>query len=169
MKKYSQIFFFLITAFLLVTCSKKYEVELGNVSLYLPKNWVPEKPTNDLRTYQYDVSPDNDLKVLGFYFGKESGSDESNFDRWKNEFSDIKVINSKKFANGKIKYIEIEGNYKKKPFPMSKDFKIIENQKTLAAIVPSSLGKLYFKMNGETKEIDSCHDQFIEFLESYSD
>lgn len=142
-------------------------VVLADVQLEKPASWTKEEPTSSMRTFQYGVSSSDEAKVIGFYFGGEAGDAESNIQRWKNEFTSVENEEELEFADGGIKYVRVDGTFKKKPFPMAQNFEEAPGYTTLAAIVPTSEGPYYVKLNGPKAEIDKEEANFIAFLKSY--
>jgi hypothetical protein len=142
-------------------------IQLDNVTLTAPETWQQEQPASKMRTFQFGVASSKEAKVVGFYFEGQAGDDDSNIQRWKNEFTSIDSEDESEILDGVIRYIKIEGTYKKKARPMAQQFTEVEGYVTMAAIVPTGKGPYYFKLNGAISEIGKEEANFKRFLKSY--
>lgn len=142
-------------------------LKIADFQMNIPKNWINEEPSSEMRIVQYALKEDENVKILGFYFGDRPEMAEANIDRWKAEFTKTDDFKTEELANGKIKFVLISGTYKKKPFPMSQDFTETPDYMTVAAIVPSGNGPYFFKAVGPKKTIENDLPNFRAFLSSY--
>lgn len=143
------------------------EVHFANFTMQLPAGWTQEEPDNQMRVAQFGIDSNPDVKVVGFYFGGQAGTDEENIQRWRNEFTEIISTDDVMLADDRIKMVQIAGTFKLKPRPMAQDYTEAPDYITLAAIVPSDEGPFYFKLNGPADIINEESDDFVKFLESY--
>ena len=142
-------------------------MSFSNVKMTIPDNWVQETTTSEMRKVQFFLKQDDMIGIAGFYFGNQTGQDDANIDRWKNEFVKIDKSERLSLVNGKAIMVSIKGNYKKKPFPMATEFKEAPNHMMLACIVNTKDGPFYFKMVGEASILSDEVTKFKEFLNSY--
>lgn len=142
-------------------------LKIADFQMRLPSNWINEEPSSEMRIVQYALKEDENVKVLGFYFGDRPDMADANIERWKAEFTKTDDFRTEDVAGGKIKYVQISGTYKKKPFPMSQDFTETPDYMTIAAIVPSMNGPYFFKAVGPKKTIENDIPNFKSFLSSY--
>ncbi len=142
------------------------ELKLANFTLTKPESWTQENPSSAMRIVQYACGVDNNIKVVGFFFGQQDMIRE-NIDRWKGEFVKVEKANESKLSGDKVAYVEIEGAYRVKEAPMSDKFVETPGYMTLAAIVPSAEGPYYFKVNGPAASLKKEIDNFKKFVGSY--
>ncbi|MDZ7774435.1 MAG: hypothetical protein U5L09_01880 [Bacteroidales bacterium] len=64
-------------------------------------------------------------------------------------------------------FVEIDGAFKVKPFPMAQEFTETPGYKMLAAIIPSNEGPYFFKVTAPAKQMNMLKPEFLEFLQSY--
>lgn len=139
----------------------------ANFTLEIPDSWDTEAPDSDMRLIQLFPKSDKDIKIIGFYFGNMDNMAEANLNRWKNEFTEIEISEDKSVADGKVKFIEISGTYKLKPFPMAQEFKEEKGYTTYAAIISSNEGPYFFKVVAPSDKLKSEKSNFIKFISSY--
>ncbi|GIW80164.1 MAG: hypothetical protein KatS3mg105_1971 [Gemmatales bacterium] len=100
-----------------------------------PKDWIRQKPSNLLRSYQFALpraEGDKEDAEMGILPGI-SGSDEANIARWTRMFrppegktyKDIATVQKMKVAGGKVlvTVLDVSGTYLKKNRPLDPDFK----------------------------------------------
>ena len=138
-----------------------------NVSMQVPEGWVKEKPASSMRVIQFFSKNDEELIIAGFYFGKFDEMIPQNIERWENEFAKLENSKNEEYAGGKAIYVELEGTYRLKPFPMAQEFEEVEGYKTLAAIIKTDNGPYYFKAVGKKESADAEIANFKSFLKSY--
>jgi hypothetical protein len=140
----------------------------ADVKMTVPADWINEEPSSPIRNIQFTSKGDVEFVMAGFYFGNQEEMVEANKQRWEAEYTKIDKSDKKEYAGGKITLILLEGTYKKKPFPMSEEYKETPGYKTLAAIVKTKDGPYFFKAVDIIKAIDNQFSNFDSFLKSYS-
>jgi hypothetical protein len=141
-------------------------LELSDITLTAPDNWLREKPTSAMRIVQYSLKNSPESKIVGFFFGQQDLLRE-NIDRWKNEFVELKSAEEETMAGDKVTMVVLEGVYNVKPFPMAEEFTATPDYMVLAAIVQSNEGPYYFKVFAPSKILKPEIANFKKFLNSY--
>ncbi len=166
-------FSWLVIAFL-AGCGNKSNTEISEGKTFLlsenkikvPEGWEREMPTEPLRLLQLNHKTNVDFKIAIFFFG-EQNLNEANISRWKNQFSELKEFEKLDIHNQAVSAaIKITGTFKKKAFPMAKDFTEVPDYGTLAAIIPSADGPFYIKLSAPLTFINQEETQFTTMLNS---
>ncbi|MDX9789670.1 MAG: hypothetical protein WC313_05240 [Candidatus Kapaibacterium sp.] len=142
------------------------QLELSNITLTAPDNWLRERPTSSMRIVQYSLKNSQETKIVGFFFGQQDMVRE-NIDRWKAEFVELKDSKEEELMDSNVHMVILEGVYNVKPFPMAEEFTPTPDYMVLAAIVKSADGPYYFKVFAPKKVLQPEIDNFRKFLNSY--
>jgi hypothetical protein len=143
------------------------KIFLADFSFEIPSTWVVEQPTSSMRISQFGLKSNQEIKIIGFYFGNNDNMIEANIERWKNEFTNVESVKNSKAANDLIEVVLITGTFKKKPYPMAQEFEEAPNYSTMACIIPSKEGPYFFKAWGPKEEIAKELSVFTNFLNTY--
>ncbi len=142
------------------------EIAFADFTLKKPEAWVVREPSSEMRLVELvsPKSPEN--PIVGFYFGNRDEMVNANINRWRGQFAKEENFNRETMDDGQV-YVEIDGTYKLKPFPMAQEFTETPDYKMLAAIIPSNKGPYFFKITGPASELNSLEEEFLSFLNSY--
>lgn len=142
------------------------EIAFADFTLDKPEEWVVREPSSEMRLVELvsPKSPEN--PVVGFYFGNRDEMVDANINRWRGQFAEEENFNRETMDDGQV-YVEIDGTYKLKPFPMAQEFTETPDYKMLAAILPSDKGPYFFKITGPASELNNLEEEFLSFLNSY--
>ncbi len=143
-------------------------LELENVKLTTPDSWVNEKPTSSMRAVQYFLKNDEEITIVGSYFGKRDEMVDANIQRWKDQFSKTEKTDKVELSGGQVIMVTITGTFMKKASMMSEEFSEVTNYMMLAAIVKTNNGPYFFKMVGPKSTLSDELASFKKFLASYS-
>lgn len=146
--------------------NKQYSV--ADFTLKIAENWESETPANSLRVAQFKLKEHPEFAVVVSYFGRMDNNVDENVERWKNQFSQMDVIENLNLDVEGLMAVKILGTYKRKPFPMAKDFEETPDYGMLAAIVPSSEGPYFLKLTAPQSLIQAQERIFINVLNSYA-
>jgi len=151
----------------------------GEVLYDIPKGWVQEQPSSEMRQAQYrwpgsDKAADAELAV--FFFPGTGGSVEANIDRWFGQFLQPDGGSTKEKAEFKqidvnglaVTIVHATGTYMKpkSPMMMGGPFDELKDYALLAAIVETSNGPWFFKATGPEKTIARWRSSFDTFTKS---
>lgn len=139
------------------------ELQLGDITLQVPQGWKKEKPSSQMRVAQLALSAHPEIKMAIFYFG-EQDMIEQNISRWRGQFTKEDSFTELPADNSTTRAVKILGTYKKKPFPMAEEFKDVPDYGVLAAIVVSSTGPYYLKIEAPKSIIEQNQSSFLEML-----
>lgn len=140
-------------------------LQISNLTFTCPDDWQREKPSSPVRIAQFKIKNHPDVNIAVFFFG-EQDLEEDNIAMWKREFEDLKSDKIEELAGGKIKFLNLEGTYNIKAFPMAQEYTTVQDYTVLAAIVKSNDGPYYFKTYAPTNILSSEIENFREFLNS---
>ena len=151
----------------------------GDVLYDIPKGWLEEKPSGEMRKAQYKwpgTGKATDAEMAVFFFPGTGGSVEANVDRWFGQF--LQPDGSSTKAKAEIKQIDVNGlavtivhvagTYMKpkSPMMMGGPFDELKDYALLAAIVETANGPWFFKTTGPEKTIARWRSSFDTFTQS---
>jgi hypothetical protein len=151
-------------------------VKIGSFSATPPAEWKPVKPSNRLRSAQFQLPsgeegvPDGEINVR-----QESSSKvEKEFPRWKAEFvpPDGKTVDDlakeSKFEVGgaHVYVLDVSGTWKFKEFPQAKKEDERPDYRVIWVIVAEKETGTHIRMSGPAKVVEKYKKGFDEWLKS---
>ncbi len=159
--------------------SSEVALPSGEVLYDVPKGWIQEQPSSEMRKAQYrwpGAGKANDAELAVFFFPGTGGSVEANVDRWFGQLlqpdgsstkdkAEIKQIDVNGLA---VTIVHATGTYMKpkSPMMMSGPFDELKDYALLAAIVETDNGPWFFKATGPEKTIVRWRSSFDAFTRS---
>jgi hypothetical protein len=147
-------------------------LEMDEYTATVPTEWVGEQPTNTMRTAQYKLPGDSDVRVYVFKFPKGGDSPmgnmddtDANIERWKAEYMEAMNVETKTYENGATAFAA-DGTFKKKKHMGDNEYTEMPDYMTLAALIPTDSAVFTFKMNGPKEEVQAQKDNFMAMIES---
>jgi hypothetical protein len=157
-------------------------VELGNLKSAAPASWEKQKPTSNLRVYQFRIpkagNDPKDAELTIFFFGEGSGGTvKANLDRWKSQFrapegkkiDDVTKVKEFKVGAVPVTYLDISGTYLEKFPPFAPNAKITprEDYRMLGVIFANEGGPYYLRLIGPARTVTQQKDAFDKWLKSF--
>lgn len=146
--------------------------DFGEFSLEVPKNWIQIKPEKEMRLAEFLLKEHREYSVVAFHFGKmDLPVDEivsKNAMRWRRQFKKLEEEKEIPLKHKNLALIYYRGTFVKKKNFMDAEGIEIENFCVLNAVIPSSAGPYYFRLEAPKKIIDKELDNLKAFLNSYS-
>lgn len=153
--------------------------ELAGLKGTPPKEWkLKEQPANSMRmaTYALPVADgdkeEGDLAV--FFFKGGAGTLEQNLKRQRDKFlpaNGKEKVDEKssevKVGTFKATYQDINGTFKKKPFPMAEKFTPMKEYRQIYVVFEATEGQYYMNLLGPTKTIEKHKKSFDEWLAAF--
>lgn len=139
-------------------------INLSNKQLKIPEGWEQAAPSNNMRYAQLQKIGSPEVQIAIFYFGPQDMK-EQNISRWKGQYSKIETYEELTVPSPEVTAIRILGTYKQKPFPMAKSYTEVENFGTLAAIVNSTDGPYYLRLDSKNELIKDFTNNFLAMFE----
>ncbi len=129
-----------------------------------PAGWVAETPASNMRKGQFRI-PDpakkaKDAQLVVFHFGSESGTLESNIERWRGQFggADAQTEALDK-ATLKTTVVDISGDY---AGDMGGD--PVPGARMVLAVVETDDGAWYFKVVGPAATVEGIRAAFLDAI-----
>lgn len=157
-------------------------VKLGGVESRTPADWYEEKPTSNMRLYQFRLSPIGDDKdnaeIVVFYFGEgQGGSAADNIKRWKGSFvppegktiENVAKVQKMKVGPTPVTLLDIHGTYSFKfpPFSPSAKTTLRPNYRMLGVIFEAKKGPYFIRMVGPENTVAYYKKGFDEWLKGF--
>ena len=158
---------------------KPVVVKLGGLSAAAPAEWKPEKPSNNLRSYQFrlpgvDGAADGEISVMP----QSDPKADKLFPRWKAQFvppedktvDDISKVSKIEGVKGaKIDVLDVAGGtwkYKERPFdPKSKEV-LLDDYRVVWVIVATEDEATHIRMMGPKKTVEKYYPEFEKWIKS---
>lgn len=157
-------------------------VELDGLKSAVPSSWVKEKPSSNLRLYQFripkELGDERDAELRIFHFGKGGGGDvKANIDRWKGMFrapkgktlDEVATVKEFKVGNVPVTYLDVRGTYLEKFPPFAPNAKTImrEDYRMFGVILASDNGPFFITMTGPAKTLEKHKEGFDNWLKAF--
>jgi len=151
------------------------KIDLGAMTVQVPKKWEFVKPKALMRRAQFSVpGPSGDAEAIVFFMGKAgAGSEQRNIDRWISQFTDDsgdRVVDvtpkEKKISGFDVTQLEVAGNYGGGMTPTGQPGQAKPDQRLIAAIVDTPKGPYYIKLLGPDATVAANRDAFNAMLAS---
>lgn len=158
---------------------KSMVVDIDGLKSEAPKDWVREKPSNLLRSYQFRLpkadgdKEDADLGILPDVTGK----DEDNIARYKKMFlppegktlDDISKLEKLKAGGAKLTFLDVQGTYLKKQRPLDPDFKAVKmpNYRMFSVLFETKENTHLIRVIGPAKTVEQHKKAFDEWLKTF--
>ena len=155
------------------------DFELAGMKSKLPENWKEEEPSNKMRMAQFKLpkaeGDKEDGELALFQFPGGSGTIEANLARQTAKFQPAegeKELKTKveKIKVGKIEatYQDVSGTFKKKAFPMAKDFTPVAGYRQLYVVFTiADKGEYYMTLLGPDKTVEKHKKDFEEWVKNF--
>ena len=158
--------------------SKGIEVKLDGMSSIAPASWVPEKPANLLRAYQFRIPhAEGDKHDAEIYVLKNlTGSTEDNITRLKDmfvlppEMPKEKAItqSSTKLGKANLTILDIQGTYLLKHIPIDKVAKETRPDYRMIAVIWQSMDdSLGIRLIGPKKTVEWHAKEFHNWIKNF--
>ncbi|MGK0289663.1 MAG: hypothetical protein ACI86H_001109 [bacterium] len=193
MKLFAKFFILISCSIFLFACEsqpKKAVVEFAAPTNYtskghtfsysVPKKWVSEKPSNQMRKGQFrlkGIDGKEDAQLAVFFFPTMGSSIERNLNRWYQQFkqtdgsktSSKATITKTKTGNMSVTLVKVNGTFLRKASPMMMGGVITDMPKyaLIGAIVNTPQGPWFFKAVGPEKTIQHWFPSFEAFATKF--
>ncbi len=168
----------LATAIVFAGSALAADFELAGMKSKLPEKWKEETPSNNMRMAQFKLpkaeGDKEDAELALFKFPGGSGAVEANLKRQVDKFQPAegeKEVKSKveKIKVGSIEatYQDVSGTFKKKAFPMAKDFTAVPKYRQLYVVFTTNDGEFYMTLLGPEKTVEKHKKEFESWLKSF--
>jgi hypothetical protein len=172
-----RMFFSAMALMVSVSLTQAADFEFAGLKAKLPEGWKEETPSNSMRLAQYKLpkadGEKDDAELAIFKFPGGSGSVDANLKRQVDKFTPLEGKEKVEAKTSKIKigeleatYQDVTGNFKKKAFPMAKDFTEVPNYRQLYVIVLTEKGEYYITLLGSSKTVEKHRDTFEKLIKS---
>lgn len=152
-------------------------IELHGVKSKTPATWKKEKPSSNLRTYQYALpkadadKEDADLAI----FESTSGSLAANVERWKTQFipPEGKTIDEAsnlvkfKVGDNTAAVFDISGTYKKPAFSAGAKEERKPNFRRINVMFETEKGTFFVTLTGPAKTIEKHKESFDGWIKAF--
>jgi hypothetical protein len=157
-------------------------VKLDGLQSRTPADWVEEKPTSNLRKYQFKIPRVKDEKmdaeVVIFSFGAgQGGSAAENIKRWKGFFippqgktiDDVAKVTKMKVGGADVTYLDVQGTYKfkERPFDPSSKEELRPDSRMLGVVFESQGGPFFIRLVGPAKTVAQHKTGFDQWLKEF--
>ena len=184
MKNYLSVLVLLLSIGVLSSCSKQNaalnnsrasydnsKLATGILNYRVPNSWQRVQPSSAMRVDELLIDPISQTKLAIFIFPKIPGIIEANLQRWKGQFKEGTVTDSKEQFNQAdlpITIYQAEGSYLETTQPMNPRAAKEEraDYEMLTAIVELNDGAWFFKTVGPKQVIDSQRVNFNQLIKS---
>jgi hypothetical protein len=174
-----RLLFSLIGA-LIATAALAADFELAGMKSKLPDGWKEEEPSSKMRQAQFRLpkaegdNEDGELAVFFFPGKGSSGTPEQNLKRQVDKFEPgegEKEVKSKvekiKVGEFEAAYQDVSGTFKKRAFPMAKDYKAMPGYRQLYVLFGNDKGDYYMTLLGPAKTVEKHKKEFESFLKNF--
>jgi hypothetical protein len=156
-------------------------VKLGSLSSKAPPSWQEQKPTSNLRVYQFALpkaaGDPEDAELAIFYFDGEGGSAEENIKRWQGFFAapagkkidDVSKVDKFKVGATNVTYLDITGSFLSKNPPFDPNAKTVkkDNYRRFGVVFESKPGPYFLTVTGPAKTLEHHKKDFDEWLKNF--
>ena len=139
---------------------------VSTIAMVVPSSFIKSHAPGQMRIAEYRLKSATEYSINVFHFGMQDMIDE-NISRWRQQFVEETSYTPLTVKDTSVIAVKILGTYKLKDTPMAQEFTETENYGTLAAIVPSYSGPLYFKLSAPGDILGAHEDDFLKMLNSY--
>ncbi len=157
---------------------KPVVVKVSGLSAPAPKEWKSEKPSNNLRSYQFrlpgaDGEVDGEITVMP----QSDPKAEKVFPRWKAQFippdgkaiDDVSKVSKVEGVKGaRIDVLDVSGTWKYKaaPFdPKSKEV-LLEDYRVVWVIVATEEEATHIRLSGQQRTVEKYYPGFEKWLKA---
>lgn len=156
------------------------DLELGKIKAPVPKGWMEEKPSSNMRLTQFKLpkaeGDTEDAELAVFFFKGDSGTVDANLERQVKKF---KAPEGKDKVDSKVEkvkvggldatYQDITGTFLSKFPPFAPNAKITEktNHRQLYVIMKTDDGDYYLQLLGGAKTIEKHKKDFDAMLKNF--
>ena len=145
--------------------------DFGEFTLKVPDSWIQVKPEKEMRLAEFQLKENNEYEVVAFNFGKMDlpvqEIVEKNVMRWRGQFKELKEERNVPLEHSNLALIYFRGLFMLRENMMDADGKEMPNYCVLNAVVPSSTGPYYFRLQAPKEIVDRELDNMKAFLNSY--
>ncbi|MFN4261591.1 MAG: hypothetical protein ACK4RK_20090 [Gemmataceae bacterium] len=158
--------------------NKETVIDFDGLKSAVPKEWVPVKPANLLRSHQFRLpgkTPALDAEVA--ILPDVRGTIEQNINRWKNLFipQGDKTINEvfhvKKMKVGKadVVFMDVTGTYMHKDRPLADDSTavLLPNFRMVAVIMETKFESCFVRMIGPVATVEQYQKGFEDWVRNF--
>jgi hypothetical protein len=157
-------------------------VTLDDLKSSVPAEWEKQKPSNNLRQYQFRVpkagGDPKAAEVVVFFFGKGSGGGvKANLERWKGNFrapkdktiDEVAKVQEFKVGSVPVTYLDISGTYLSKFPPFAPNPKItpLPNYRMLGVIFASENGPYFITLIGPAQTVTQHKQGFDDWVKGF--
>ena len=178
MRPVAAVALFLLMPVLAAADAKPVVVKIGKLSAPAPAGWVPEKPGNRLRSYQFKIPGAKDTPDAELIVHPESDPKaEKVFPRWKAAFvppdgktvDDVAKVSKVEGVKGaKIDVLDFTGTwkYKERPFdPKSKE-EMRDDYRVIWVVVADADEATHIRLSGPRETVDKHYPEFEKWLKA---
>jgi len=157
-------------------------VKLDGLQSRTPADWVEEKPSSNLRKYQFKIprakDDKTDAELMIFFFGAgQGGSAAENVKRWKGFFippqgkniDDVAKVTQMKVGGAAVTYLDVQGTYKfkERPFDPSSKEELRPDSRMLGVVFESQGGPYFIRLVGPAKTVAQHKAAFDDWLKAF--
>jgi hypothetical protein len=157
-------------------------VTLDGLKSRTPANWKVQRPSNEMRAYQFLIpraeGDKKDAELVIFFFGAGSGGTAAdNIKRWKGQFDppqgktieQVSKLEKFKVGDVDIAYLDISGTYLYKFPPFAPNAKVtpLPGYRSLGVYFGSKNGPYFIKMTGAAKTVAQNKKGFDDWVKSF--
>ena len=151
------------------------KIDLGAITVQVPKGWTFEKPRALMRRAQFKVpGPSGEAESVVFFMGAAgAGSQQANIDRWIAQFAhkdgsriDNVTPVEKKVSGFDVTQIEVAGDYDGGMTPDGQPGQATSERRLIAAIVATPEGPYYIKLLGPDATVAEARQAFDDMIGS---
>jgi hypothetical protein len=168
----------LLTAAVAFAEDKGTPVEIAGLKSTAPADWKSEKPSNEMRIYQFKLPKEKDDKddadLVVFFFKSGSGTVEQNLKRQVAKFNPADGKDKVEEKVEKIKvgtieatYQDVSGTFIKKASPMATDGTPMPGYRQLYVVFESKDHQYYMTLLGPAKTVEKHKKAFEEWLKNF--
>ena len=152
----------------------------GSLQFEAPLDWIQIETSSPLRVAQFGLprSPGDseDAQLVVYYFGGESGTVETNLEKWTNQMvqpdgrssSDVATTTSFEVGGMSVTVLDVPGIYSAEVQPGSSMLYYKRGFRLKAAVVETSAGPYFFKLTGPGRTVTESESGFNALLATVS-
>jgi len=157
-------------------------VTLDGLKSRTPANWKVQRPSNEMRAYQFQIphadGDKKDAELVIFFFGTGSGGTaEDNVKRWKSQFrppegktiDEASKVEKFKVGDVAITYLDVAGTflYKFPPFAANAKITPLPDYRSLGVYFGSANGPYFLRMTGPAKTVNQNKKGFDDWVKAF--
>lgn len=155
-------------------------VVLDGLKSPLPEGWKMEKPSNNMRTYQFVIpkvdGDKKDAELVVFFFGAGGGGGvDANIKRWKDQFvapgdkdiDDVAKVTKFKVKDVPVTMLDVKGTYLFKPAPFVPKATPMPGYRMFGVVFASENGPYFIRMVGPEKTVTANAKKLDTWLKSF--